>query len=349
MTSLPHRLDGLRPKIEELMLIAGVSGVSIGVYVEGKANYYANFGYRDVKEKFPITEQTILPICSLTKFFICIALGTIEDILSDRTGMSRGTRYLGSENNMLIAHKETLKFTRYELAGLIIDKVSRLPWSQVVAGIAIRPWGMQRTYTKHSPTSTPNASKEYNVLNEGTPTEIHPVQAGAGSFGGLSGGMFSCVEDLLKAYSTIMTGVNNRGGKQSAIKQLEELISARTRRLHANCSLPGAFSAVTMLPELRVAVVVMSNAQGLEDYADWIHQLVLEEVLDASPRNDYIAAAKTSASATLQWYPKTLEALEKMKSAGNSRPLAEYVGTYWNRKRYLKIDFSLAREGKTLS
>ncbi|KAK3936013.1 hypothetical protein QBC46DRAFT_270518, partial [Diplogelasinospora grovesii] len=96
-----------------------------------------------VENKLPVTERTVFPMCSLTKLFTSMAMGafidnppnnvtwqtrlvdilpefsiqdpfqhhmTVEDALSHQTGMSLGTWYLGGNNNILIAHKDSLKF-----------------------------------------------------------------------------------------------------------------------------------------------------------------------------------------------------------------------------------------------
>jgi hypothetical protein len=64
-------------------------------------------------------------------------------------------------------------------------------------------------------------------------------------------------------------------------------------------------------------------------------QLVLEQLLEveAPQRNDYIAAAKTSAATTLQWYDNTVQALGREDHKNNCKAspaklLEAYVGTY---------------------
>ena len=128
---LSSRLDPLHSQIEELMKIAGTAGVSVGAYQPGQSPYYANFGFRDVQNQLPVSEHTIFPICSLTKLFTAISMGTIidqddaliewytrikdilpefaisddvlreqmtiADCLAHRTGMTAADFYLGSE------------------------------------------------------------------------------------------------------------------------------------------------------------------------------------------------------------------------------------------------------------
>ncbi|KAH6630927.1 beta-lactamase/transpeptidase-like protein [Chaetomium sp. MPI-SDFR-AT-0129] len=79
MESLTSRLDALRPKIEELMRIGGTPGLSLGVMHQGTQVYFASYGYRDVEQRLPPNEETILPVCSLTKAVTSAALGILVD------------------------------------------------------------------------------------------------------------------------------------------------------------------------------------------------------------------------------------------------------------------------------
>ncbi|KAI0548145.1 beta-lactamase/transpeptidase-like protein [Xylaria curta] len=445
---LADLLQSLNPQIAELVKIAGTAGLSLGVHRHGEPNYYANFGFRDVAAKLPVTEQTIFAGCSLTKLFTASSMAhiiddevgnvtwdtrikdvlpdfspadfnlreqmTITDALSHRTGMSIGDFYLGSENNIVVAHEDSIKFLNdqvpinpfrgqmqynnlgYEIAGLIIDKVSG-SWADMFRQKFFQPLGMQRTFTGRPPQHIENVAKAYNTLDDGTPVEIPLVKAGEGAVGGSSGGIFTCVEDLLKAYTEMVNTINNHLGsgeatKESPFKRVADIISAKIPMnqptmlessyafglaraelpgalgqlglnpslmpdgkmpivakgtpsrlvLYHQGSLPGALSAIAMVPELDIVVVVMTNSLALNDCPDWVFQLVLEQLLDTPQRNDYIAAAHISAGQTLQWYDKTVASLgDERKNGTAPRALEAYVGTYWNKQRYLKVEVTI--------
>ncbi|KAJ8131518.1 hypothetical protein O1611_g2108 [Lasiodiplodia mahajangana] len=447
-TPLPDLLRALHPQIKELVKISGTAGLSLGVYRRGEPHYYANFGFRDVAAKLPPTEQTIYAGCSLTKLFTASAMAllvddgvgdltwdtrikdvlhdfapadyslreqmTVADVLSHRTGMSIGDFYLGSENNIVVAHEDTVKFINdqvpinpfraqmqynnlgYEIAGLVIDKVAN-SWADIFRQKFFQPLGMQRTFTGRPPPDTDNVSKAYNTLDNGTPVEIPLVKAGEGVVGGASGGIFTCVEDLLKAYTEVVNTINHefetgQPSKGSPFKRIADVISAKIPMdqstvlessyafgiarielpgamgqiginpglmpdgkmpivargtpsrlvLYHQGSLPGALSAIAMIPELGTVVVVMTNSLSLNDCADWVLQLVLEQLLDAPQRNDYIEAAQISVGETLKWYDKTAKALGEEKKNGTSpRALQTYVGTYWNKQRYLRVEVTI--------
>ncbi|KAI8685217.1 hypothetical protein NCS57_00190400 [Fusarium keratoplasticum] len=443
---LPARLDGCKSKIEELMRIAGTAGLSFGVYRQGEPAYFANFGHHNVEEKSPVDEETIFPGCSLTKMFVAMALGravdegklawdtrvkdllpdfdidnrvlresmTVTDILAHRTGMSIADFYLGSENNIVISHDDSLKFINdqvpikpfrqefrynnlgYELAGLILDQVSG-SWVDAVHNAFFDPFGMKRTYIGRPPSHVENVSRAYNTLENATSVEIPTVKSGRGTFGGSSGGIFTCVADLLKAYAAVMDAVTDQfstavaSTPSSQIKLAQDLFSAKipmaqltyqeasygfglarvqlpgpmghigmnpglidgqmptvakgvgsTLAFYHQGSLPGALSAIAMVPEHRTAVVVMTNSLSLNDCPDWVLQLLLEEILDAPNRNDYVKLSKESAEKSLQWFKDTSAALDKERINNTSpKPLEAYVGTYWNKKHYLRIDVTL--------
>ena len=143
MEDLPPRLDSLRLKIEKLMRIGGTPGLSLGVMYKGSPIYYQSYGFRDSEERLPITDETVFPVCSLTKAVTAAAIGilveeklanwdtlvkdalptfnindailqnctTVADLLCHRTGMSWGDNlFVGTDNNVLISEKDSMKY-----------------------------------------------------------------------------------------------------------------------------------------------------------------------------------------------------------------------------------------------
>lgn len=143
MAHLPPHPNALRPTIEKLMSIAGTPGLSRGVMHKGSQIYYASYGFRDSEERLPVTDETVLPVYSMTKAVTAAAIGilveekkanwetlvkdalpafkindatlqnctTITDLLCHRTGMSWGDNlFIGTENNVLISEKDSMKY-----------------------------------------------------------------------------------------------------------------------------------------------------------------------------------------------------------------------------------------------
>ncbi|KAI9715196.1 MAG: hypothetical protein M1828_001022 [Chrysothrix sp. TS-e1954] len=148
MADLPHRLDALRPTIEKLMRIGGTPGLSLGLLHRGSHVYYAGYGFRDAERRLPITDQTVLPVCSLTKAVTAAAIGilveekkarwdtlvkdalptfniadsvlqeqlTITDLLCHRSGISCGDNlWLGAENNVLVSEKDSMRYLNSQM------------------------------------------------------------------------------------------------------------------------------------------------------------------------------------------------------------------------------------------
>ncbi|KAK4141290.1 beta-lactamase/transpeptidase-like protein [Dichotomopilus funicola] len=415
MESLTSRLDALRPKIEELMRIGGTPGLSLGVMHQGTQVYFASYGYRDVEQRLPPNEETILPVCSLAKAVTSAALGilvdenkagwgtlvkdalpsldikdetlqnqmTIADLLCHRSGMSWGDNLLiGTDNNIitrLLPFRGQFAYNNlaYELAGKVIESLSKESFFHFIQSRIFDPLGMTRTFLKTPPLDLDNVGKCYNALDDGTSAPI------------------TCVKDLMKLYKAFIKGFNHQisTGNTSTdgipLKQVAQLMSAkifmdqpskneasyglgwarvqlpgRMGQIGINPglmphgmpivgkgvpprlvifhqgSLPGALALNMLLPDTESAIVITSNALALNDVPDWVGQMVLEEFLEvpASERNDYLAAAKTSVATNLQWYPDLVEELQRAQKNGTSaRNLSAYVGTYWDHLHIVKV------------
>lgn len=83
MSDLKGRLGALRPKIEELMALAGTPGLSLSVMIAGDIVHQQGYGFSDLENKLPVTEHTIFPACSLTKAVTAaITASLVEDGLA---------------------------------------------------------------------------------------------------------------------------------------------------------------------------------------------------------------------------------------------------------------------------
>lgn len=58
-------------------------------------------------------------------------------------------------------------------------------------------------------------------------------------------------------------------------------------------SLPGSLTFVALLPEIETVIIVLTNSLALNDTADWIGQLIIEELLEVSSdmKNDFVTLA----------------------------------------------------------
>ncbi|KAL8834456.1 MAG: hypothetical protein Q9176_007480 [Flavoplaca citrina] len=141
MSGLSQRLEATGPIIEKILSLSGTVGLSYGVLHKGKILHTRNFGFRDHNKKLPVDEQTIFPLCSLTKAMVAAGIGilvddgklswdtkvkdavpgfhtqsselhqsaTILDFLSMRTGMQQYSTWLQSQNNIIFPPDDSLK------------------------------------------------------------------------------------------------------------------------------------------------------------------------------------------------------------------------------------------------
>ena len=104
---------------------------------------------------------------------------------------------------------------------------------------------------------------------------------------------------------------------------------------------PGVLAAYNLLPETQSAVVVLSNTLALVDTADWVGQLLLEAVLDAPNKNDYLQITKDTVDRALAWYKPMHKELRENRTQEAPPSLSDYVGVYWNAVKVVHIDVAL--------
>lgn len=72
-------IEEFEPQIEQALADYQVPGMSIGVVVDGQLVYAKGFGYRDLENKLPVTQDTLFAIGSCTKAFTTFAMGNLVD------------------------------------------------------------------------------------------------------------------------------------------------------------------------------------------------------------------------------------------------------------------------------
>ncbi|KAF5557756.1 d-aminoacylase [Fusarium napiforme] len=108
--------------------------------------------------------------------------------------------------------------------------------------------------------------------------------------------------------------------------------------------LPGLLIFVALLPETETVIVVLTNSLALNDAADWMGQLIIEDIVNVPSklRTDFVRVAEATVAENLKWYLRVVDELEKGRKAGTlPKPFAEYVGTYWHDLHKFKIDVKL--------
>ncbi|KAF2804960.1 beta-lactamase/transpeptidase-like protein [Mytilinidion resinicola] len=322
MANLSTRLDALRATIEKLMSIGGTPGLSLGVMHQGRQVYYAAYGHSDVEKGLPITDETVLPVCSMTEAVTSAALGilmeenkanwdtlikdalpsfninddilqnnlTITDLLCHRSGKSWGDNlFVGTENNILISEKDSMKY---------INSQTRL----------LHFCGQL----------------SYNNMGFELAGKVIEALSGQSYFDFLQTRIFDPLGMDRTFLQTPPSSLEDIGTTYNA---LDDGCSVRIPAVKAGDDWFGTPSAG------------MRSCVG---------QLVLEEFIQAPDveRNDYLKAAESSRAENLKWYPSLMHELaQERKYDTSAKPLEEYVCTYWDAIHVFKIDVVL-KEGQ---
>ncbi|KAK0734838.1 hypothetical protein B0T26DRAFT_671070 [Lasiosphaeria miniovina] len=94
-------------------------------------------------------------------------------------------------------------------------------------------------------------------------------------------------------------------------------------------SLAGYTTFLSIIPELNVSVVALVNSIGLGDPAGWIHQLVLEAIIETKKPNDHVALAEEAALSHANSIAEIPTDLQKArKDIPLQRPLSDFTGLY---------------------
>jgi CubicO group peptidase (beta-lactamase class C family) len=114
-------------------------------------------------------------------------------------------------------------------------------------------------------------------------------------------------------------------------------------------SLIGYLGSSTLIPKTKSAIVVETNTLANSDAANWIGSLILETVLDAPEKNDYVQVAKEAAAIQAQGFPKMLKEMAAERKINlSSKPETEYIGKYYNEVGTYYLDVFQKQEGGAL-
>ncbi|KAK0733693.1 hypothetical protein B0T26DRAFT_32383 [Lasiosphaeria miniovina] len=78
------------------------------------------------------------------------------------------------------------------------------------------------------------------------------------------------------------------------VKQMPTLTPGNEAKLvpQYGGSFAGYTTFLLIIPELNTSIIVLVNSIRLGDPAGWIHQLVLEAIIETKKPNDYVALAE---------------------------------------------------------
>jgi CubicO group peptidase (beta-lactamase class C family) len=101
-----------------------------------------------------------------------------------------------------------------------------------------------------------------------------------------------------------------------------------------------ALNFVTLLPDTRTAVVVLTNGLANNDVADWIGQLLLQTIFEDPEPVDYLELAELSAKNSNARWLKIKEDLDKEHTPGTTHlSLTSYAGQFYNKIQTFRLEF----------
>ena len=246
----------------------------------------------------------------------------------------------------------------YAVAGEVVAAVSGLSWEDFVSTRILAPVGMKGSAVRVShPDSVANAAMTHGVV-EG---ELRPVTPYLGDLVNPAGGIFSNAEDMARWMITQLDSGRVADGRvfsSATTRQLWRAVTPvpfgdpppelaplrrdfnfyalglgvqdyRGRRILTHTGgLPGYLSRVTMVPELKLGVVVLTNMESGEAFNAVVHR-VLDHYLGVEPFDWLAAYGAVSArqSAELAAF-EAGQASQRDPTSKPSLALDRYAGTY---------------------
>ncbi|VUC31680.1 unnamed protein product [Clonostachys rosea] len=326
---------------------------------------------------------------------------TVIDILSHRTGKAwADALYLGSNNNILLPKSEAIRTFdylpqvtpvrsqysynnhAYNIAGLVIEKVSGMSWEDFMTKNIFKSLGMARTFTRQP--QDENVTVLYNILTDKTPWRIPFCNLTTARELAVSPlkPVVNCntrmeshtsqidseapTHDILREIITIiqphiarpvdtlleqtyalgwnrtqLPGSLDFGWNQELLQPFPLFGKEFPGKLaiwHGG-NMPGTTSALCLLPESQIGVVVLQNSLGLCDVADWICQPSIDTVMVGNPTKDYLSYVSTCVDRAVLRMEKVQKQLNEQQIHGTKpQPLATYAGRYFNQIKNWFID-----------
>lgn len=92
----------------------------------------------------------------------------------------------------------------------------------------------------------------------------------------------------------------------------------------------GYTSFMSILPEVDLSLVVLTNSIGFGDPSGWINELLVATLINSPDKTNFIKLATEAADRYLANIPKMMQCIQQSREGAPSRPLNEFVGRYAN-------------------
>jgi CubicO group peptidase (beta-lactamase class C family) len=247
----------------------------------------------------------------------------------------------------------------YLIAGALIEEVSGLTWEEFVASRILQPLGMTGSNVRHAEAAGGGNIATPHARVEGVVRPVKPFASdNTNPAGGINANAVDMAKWLVVQLDSGRVAKNNRLFSRFTTYQLWALVTPipirnqppelaalrpnfegyalgfrvhdyRGRKVVTHTGgLPGYVSKVTMVPELKLGISVLTNQES-----GYAFQAITYRILDhylGAPPTDWLAAYRTVSdrSALMVKAAEERAASARDSTSRPSLPLASYAGTY---------------------
>ncbi|EON72147.1 serine hydrolase domain-containing protein [Lysinibacillus sphaericus] len=157
-----EKIQKIEQFVEEQRAISKIPGLSLVIVEKGKTVYQKGFGYADVKEKTPVTSNTLFEIGSTTKAFTGLAILQLEKegLLTRTDDVRKYIPWLELKYNGDV-QTVTINQLLYHTSGIASNTIARIPKSTADNAIELTV----KTLLNQQLNRKPGSSFEYATIN----------------------------------------------------------------------------------------------------------------------------------------------------------------------------------------
>lgn len=385
--------------VNETLDVFNVPGAAVGIVIDGKVVFAKGYGYRNLEQNLPVTEDTLFAIGSCTKAFTTFMLGqlvnegkiswddpvishipefrlmdqyathhtTIRDLIAHRTGLARhdllwfNPEFARSDIIKSLQHlepacklREKFQYNNlmYTVAGILIEKVTGQTYEEALSSRIFNPLTMVNSNSsikesqKNKDASLPYAEKTGKVqaipfrsihacapagaINSSISDMVKWIQLQL-SDGTLFDKHFIYKETLLEMHTIQMPMVLSTPDEEVynfgyGLGWCTGFYRGRYY-IHHGGGIDGFISQVSLLPQEKIGVVVLTNSSSDGAFAvSCITNTIIDKLLEETH---------------VDWTEKSKNQREQIKKVQQESPngnhesiskpahrLEEYVGCY---------------------
>jgi len=396
-SSVMNTLDDLDSIVNNALEAFNVPGLAVGVVVDGKIVLSKGYGYRNLDQSLPVTENTLFAIGSCTKAFTSFMLGqlvdegkinwddpvityipefrlmdqyathhiTIRDLVAHRSGLARhdllwfNPEFTRSDVIRSLQHLEPACILRekfqynnlmYTVAGILVEKITGQTWEEALSSRILTPLTMLNSNASFKESQK---GENYSLPYAEVAGEIKAIPFRSLTSVAPAGAINSSVSDMLNWIQLQLsdgTFLDKRFIHKQTLQEMHTIqmpmgalaldeeaygfgyglgwctgIYRGNYYLNHGGGIDGFISQVSLLPQQKIGVVVLSNSSSDGSYiVSSLTNTIIDKLLE-----------KTD----VDWIEKSKNMREQVKKVQQDAPvevlnstpthkLEDYVGYY---------------------